>query len=394
MVILFDAGPASWPLLSRLRAALLIVSLRLAAVTGQRARLARLTARWRGRHDRRDLRALLPSLLLQVPAVPGLPSPPSWTGLQPVATVTDLNVAFLYPPKGEPAAVLKVARTPRAAQELRAQRLVLSSLASCPVLAGWDSVLPKVLMHRDDEEHTLTVETFLGNTDLANRLAAEPSRADRALVQALGKIHELHRLTGRIEQVSDDHLRQWVDAPLHQLRESCEALTPSSLPAVAEIGAMLRAALTGTRMLVSWTHGDFTPANILIDDGDRVSGIIDWGGARRCWPAPLDSCLLLMSASCHRDGIELGEVVRRALSDGGLPARERQLLARLPGPRSEEAAPDEIDERALVLLSWLHHVAELWRKCELYRESRVWWAFNGEPVLRAVADMRQTAGRT
>jgi O-antigen/teichoic acid export membrane protein len=391
--------PAMKPPRSRRHVALLVGGMRVAAALGQRERLSRLAAWRRERHGHRELQALLPALLSEVPAVPGQAPPYTWTSVAPVGTVTDLSVAFLSPPGYGPAAVLKVAQTGRAAGELRAQRVTLGGLSSDPALARWRALLPRVLLHRDDGVHALVVETFLPGTDLATRLSAGADRDDNvddaAVAAALDSINQLHQLTGRTELVNDDHLRRWVDAPLDQLRESCAALTPPLLATVDELGATLRRALAGAHMPVSWTHGDFTPANVLISGGGReVSGIVDWGGARRGQPSPIDSYLLLLCACCYREGLELGEIVCRMLLGGGLPSRDRDLLAKASGRRTCEPSGDPIDERVLILLAWLHHVAELRRKCGLYRENGVWWAFNGAPVLRAAAGMSQEVGRT
>ncbi|MCA1676732.1 MAG: glycosyltransferase, partial [Actinobacteria bacterium] len=70
---------------------------------------------------------------------------------------------------------------------------------------------------------------------------------------------------------------------------------------------------------------------------------------------------------------------------GGLPERQRRLLDQICPPPPSELRHDILNERVIILLAWLHHVAELRRKCNLYREHRVWWTLNVEPVLRAFA---------
>jgi hypothetical protein len=36
-------------------------------------------------------------------------------------------------------------------------------------------------------------------------------------------------------------------------------------------------------------------------------------------------------------------------------------------------------------LTWLHHAADLWRKCATHPNHHTWWATNVAPVLDAVA---------
>ena len=46
---------------------------------------------------------------------------------------------------------------------------------------------------------------------------------------------------------------------------------------------------------------------------------------------------------------------------------------------------ERIDERVAILLTWLHHVADLWRKRATHPNHHIWWATNVAPVLDAVA---------
>jgi hypothetical protein len=46
---------------------------------------------------------------------------------------------------------------------------------------------------------------------------------------------------------------------------------------------------------------------------------------------------------------------------------------------------ERIDERVAILLTWLHHVVDMWRKCATHPNHHIWWAANMAPVLDAVA---------
>jgi O-antigen/teichoic acid export membrane protein len=354
-------------------------------VNALRRRFGRPVMWLRKRRVGEELRALLPGLLPAVPTVAFGPEPNTWNSVQPVRTVTDVRVAFLAPHRGAPAAVLKFARTSSASLELRAQRDALAVLLADPRLVDWRTLLPRVLAFRDDGYESLSIETFLTRTDLATVLTRHPDEQERVVANALRSITGLHRQTGHVGLVSNDQLRRWVDEPLGHLREMCRVSNPALLTAVARLGESLRDSLTDRRVLVSWTHGDFTPGNVLLtDNGDRVAGIVDWGGARPDQLSILDSYLMLLASLRCREGRELGAIVLRLLRAGSLPDRERRLLdqvcVRLPG----EPSPDVLDERVLILLTWLHHVATLRRKCDVYRRNRIWWTLNVEPVLRAM----------
>jgi O-antigen/teichoic acid export membrane protein/GT2 family glycosyltransferase len=343
-------------------------------------------ARWRARCARRELAALLPGLLPTVPALAGRPDPTTWITVRPIPTVTDLTVALLSCEGGSPVAVLKVAHSPEAARELRTQHDALAVLHTDPRLVGWRELLPQVIEFREEENLSLVLETFLPATDLATLLSRQPHSLERVMANVLESVAQLHHRTGHLEVVDHSHLQRWVDQPLESLREMCQALEPASVQGVKRLGQTLRGSLTGRRVLVSWTHGDFTPSNVLLAaDSERVSGIVDWGGARHGQLAVLDSYLMLLAVACQAEGREFGVIVTRLLRAGGLPEPQRRLLDQAGAPLPSDTRHDVLDERAIILLTWLHHVAELPHKCALYREHRVWWGLNVEPVLRAFA---------
>ena len=341
----------------------------------------------RERRIRDELRGLLPDLLPTIPAHPCHPDPITWTSVQPIRiTDPDLTVAFLSPGQGPPAGVLRVARTPLAACELRAHHEALTELSGDPRLAGWHHLLPDALLFREDGGPPLAVDAYRPATDLARVLTRSPHRFEAALGAALAAISPLHQHTGQITVVNHTHLEQWVDRPLEELRRMCQTLAPVHLATVEHLGVLLHQALAGQRVAVSWTHGDFTPANVLFD-GVQVSGIVDWGGARRDRPAVIDGYLMLITARCQVERRPLGPIVVRLLRAGGLGQREHDLLEQFWVFRDRAIGRELLPQRALILLTWLHHLAELSRRYERIREHRIWWMLNAEPVLQAITTL-------
>ena len=150
---------------------------------------------------------------------------------------------------------------------------------------------------------------------------------------------------------------------------------------------MLRQALVGWRMPVSWTHGDYTPGNVRVA-GVRgpVTGIVDWGGARPGQPALIDEYLMILTVSCLVERADLGAVVAERLRAGGLSDRERNALrAARDQADADFGHRERIDERIAILLTWLHHAADLCRNCATHPNHQTWWATNVAPVLDAVA---------
>ena len=341
------------------------------------ARFVGLRLRRLRRSNRRGRPEFPDFVLPPTTADPGQP----WSTLRPVTTVSDVAVGLLCRPDGEPAAVLKVARAPAGSAELRSQDRMLTAIAEDPRLTSWAETAPRSMGYSTSGTSTVTLESYVPDLDLLTVLAEHPERADELMASALEIIGTLHRRTGSVVEVTDHHLEEWVDVPLAVLRTGIARMAPSLTESLDRVGSLIRGALRGQRILVSWTHADLTPENVRVTaERDSVSGIIDWGGAKESGPAFLDAFLLTLSVSRGLEHRELGALVTRRLRSGGLDDRERALIRRWSAGQHGDAVGSE---PAAVLLTWLTHVSEVLRKCGTYRRNTFWWAANVVPVLRA-----------
>ena len=311
----------------------------------------------------------------------------------PGELVGDMAVVVLRPEQGPHAAVLKVARGPVRATQLRTQRRVLAELAIHQGLnEEWREVLPRILAFDERRDATVSVESYRPGIDLAEVLARHPDRVEELTAAALSAIAPLHRRTATFVIVDNVCLlRRWVIEPLADLTDMCRRLDPGLVPEVDRLGKMLRQALIGWRMPVSWTHGDYTPGNVRVAGMQGpVTGIVDWSGARPGQLALIDEYLMILTASYLVERSDLGRVVAERLRAGGLSDRERNAL-RAARDRADadiglhDHINESIDERVAILLTWLHHVADLWRKRATHPNQHIWWTTNVAPVLDAVA---------
>jgi Phosphotransferase enzyme family len=307
----------------------------------------------------------------------------------PTELVSDTAAFVLRPEQGPPAAVLKVARGLLGAAELRTQRRVLAELAIHWGLdEEWRELLPRILAFDERTDSTVSMESYRPGIDLADVLARHPNRFEELTAAALSAITPLHRRTATFIVVDNVCLlRRWVVEPLAGLTDMCRRLDPGLVPELGRLGTMLRQALVGWRMPVSWTHGDYTPGNVRVAGVQGpVTGIVNWGGARPGQPALIDEYLMILTASCQVQRADLGTVVTERLRAGGLTDRERNALrAARDRPDADIGDRERIDERVAILLTWLHRAADLWRKCDTHPNHHIWWATNVAPVLDAVA---------
>jgi len=306
---------------------------------------------------------------------------------------SDTTVVLLRPEQGPPAAVLKVARGALRAAELSTQRRVLAEFAIHQGLdEEWRQLLPRILAFDDRANETVSVESYRPGIDLAEALTHCPERAEELTAAALGAIAPLHRRTASFVVVDNvSLLRRWVINPLACLMDVCRRLGPRLAPEVDRLGTVLRQALVGRRMPMSWTHGDYTPGNVRVAEVQGpVTGIVDWGGARPGQPALIDEYLMILTASCLVERDDLGTIVTERLRAGGLSNRERNALRAAHDRQDADTGDSErvdepVDERVAILLTWLHHVVNVWRKRATSPNHHIWWATNVAPVLDAVA---------
>ena len=302
-------------------------------------------------------------------------------------------VRMVGPEQGPPAAVLKEARGVLGAAELRTQRRVLAELAIHPRLdEQWRELLPRILAFDERPNATASLESYRPGIDLAEMLARHPNRVEELTAAALSAIAPLHGRTATFVVVDNVCLlRRWVIEPLAELTDMCQRLDPGLVPEVGRLGTILRQTLVGRRMPVCWTHGSYTPGNVRVAGMQGpVTGIVDWGGARPGQLALIDEYLMILTASCQVERADLGTVVTERLRAGGLSDRERHALRGARGRRDADIGDREridgrVDERVAILLTWLHHTADLWRKWATHPNQHIWWATNVAPVLDAVA---------
>ena len=218
------------------------------------------------------------------------------------------------------------------------------------------------------------VESAVPGVDAARLLEVGADR-EEVLQSITGAIGELHRLT-RTELVVDQAtLCDWVDEPLAALeRYAARAKRATRLAAGLErLNAELRSALIGQHVIACSVHGDYVPANIVLDPDDlKVSGILDWESARACDLPALDLAQLILAVRMLVRRREFGEVVLDALA-AGWTEDEQVLLANVPD--------GSLPARELVLLAWLRHTASMLTKAPSYADNWLWTRANLEPVL-------------
>lgn len=203
----------------------------------------------------------------------------------------------------------------------------------------------------------------------------------------------IHRRTSQMDTISDKWLSQWIDTPAKSLETLMGTMLTSRRrrTAITNLVAVQRDFWKGKEISLGWSHGDFSPGNILFSsantDLDRsgrrilVEGIIDWDRARPNAPLSLDLCHLALTVRMLSKGEELGLIVRQLLSAPSWSLQETEWLSGAAELELHHSMSQPEAIRALVGLTWLHHVSSNIEKSRRYENSRLWIASNVDWVL-------------
>jgi serine/threonine protein kinase len=307
---------------------------------------------------------------------------PAWKGQQVLSTVTDITVVTLGPEGGAAQALLKLAKSEKAAADLKRQSQVLSSLQADPRLDGWHSLLPGLIAEGRLDDQYYVVETRLPGVD-ARSLLRPPELRDRMLASASLAIGDLHRRTASILEVDSGFLTKWVDNRLSIVREVLASPNEQNYytDRLNRLAEELYWSFSGRKAPVGWIHGDFGPGNILVTpNGEKVLGVVDWGLASPEDLPLLDLVHLLLSARMYIQDRELGDVIRQLLDEGDWTKEEKVCL---DGGLS--LFPTEpMDMRAPILLAWLRHIASNLTKSPHYAKHWLWITRNVKGVLESL----------
>jgi aminoglycoside phosphotransferase (APT) family kinase protein len=336
-----------------------------------------------GRGQRaRAISTILPGVRAAIPHQPDLPPPAEWTAVQPVPTIADRMVFAMGPPGQHPVAIVKIAQKGDAASNLERETATIRALQADARLGEWRTLLPLVLATGEQDDDVYRAERLLPGTPATRLLSAgtDRQRLQRSMAEAIGILHHQTATTCRIDVT---RLRSWVYEPIDTLLE-LSAFRPgwsNFRPAIGRMRSNLGEELLDQSVALSWIHGDYWPANVLVaDDGQTITGIIDWDLAEPAGLPLLDIMHLIVTMRMMERRQEMGVVVSALLRDQDWTPEEEALLASawatLPGSR--------ISTRQVLLLAWLRHVDHTRTKARRFGGPILWESQNVERVLEVL----------
>jgi aminoglycoside phosphotransferase len=349
--------------------------------------MGRLRSHWRRRrHQDRIAQAagMLPELTARMQAHGQFADAHLWVVQKQLASINDVSVVAVGAKGGAPVALLKIAHSPSARESLDKHASVLERLNMDPRLKDWSVHLPKILATGQAEEPACLIESRLPGAT-ASQFAASPhprKLMQHAAVEAIGV---LHRITAQEVTLDEAWLKQWVGEPArriaaHMAGDVDAAFLARSLEQLVE---EINARLSGRQAIVSWTHGDYSLENILLDkDGRHVIGILDWDRAAPNGLPRIDIVLLILSSLMQVRNRELGDIVSELLAKNTWGLDAAALMEKVEA----DTRAGDFGLEVLVLLCWLNHVDANLQKSDRYTGSRIWKAKNIASVLHQLPE--------
>ncbi|WP_328666729.1 aminoglycoside phosphotransferase family protein [Streptomyces sp. NBC_00322] len=291
-------------------------------------------------------------------------------------TFPQTNLLVFRLQRGTWAVLVKHPRNERAADGLAREWEVLRQLAADDRLDPWRQLLPQPVGYRPDGPARMLAQGWLAGVPADHLVPHRPQDLQRTVTAALSFLAELRLASGH-RQPAAERADEWAKPQLQILStEIGWCRTGAGAQGLEALRRRLDEGLAGAVLTEAWTHGDFHPGNVLLnEDRTRVTGVYDWGNARTDGPSEIDACAFVLTVRQALSGRPLGRLVAEALRADGLPAADRALLA------SAAVDPDGGDPAVLPLLTWLWHVASNVQKSPQFGRSRWWVAHTVAPVL-------------
>jgi O-antigen/teichoic acid export membrane protein len=305
-------------------------------------------------------------------------SPQNWQLGDLIAGKSDSIVIDFKNLDGGAGALLKAADSVAGRSQLIHQTEVLARLHADTRLGEWRRLVPTIERAGHFGGSYCLVESRLpGERGVGALYDLTRTRAFRS--SAIATISQFHRLTARPVVAGEPQLDRWVHQPMSEV---AAALPRTHRAAALQLADQLADRVRGALVPSGWTHGDYTPDNVLTNEVGQVVAVVDWCQADEYGMSLLDVIgFHLVATFMVTRGAELGAVVVERLTD--LRPDDHQLLART----QRMLGGDVLDSRVLMVLGWLQHVAHNIEKSPQFAANPLWVRRNLVPVVQGAPEL-------
>jgi hypothetical protein len=205
------------------------------------------------------------------------------------------NVIVRVGPDARSGGLLKISDSAYGRTELERQTSILQAMHADSRLGSWRQLLPRVIAAGPVGDAYCVLETRLPADDRPVDLS-EPDLRARFETSAISAIFELSRSTADHVAVTPRDIDRWVREPMSRVRTMAG---DGDRRILGLMEGVLAAQIAGRRVAIGWVHGDYHPANILCDLDGSVVGIVDWCAAQGDGMVVLDVVNLILLAWLH-----------------------------------------------------------------------------------------------
>ncbi|MCP3854261.1 MAG: oligosaccharide flippase family protein [Actinomycetia bacterium] len=259
--------------------------------------------------------------------------------------------------------IVKVALSDAAARSLLRHGEALVDLHAQAAGTTVDMMVPTLIETGECAGHRFVVESVCPGQPA---LAADHS----SLVAIAAAVERVHHLTTATRYVDDAATLDLVGDPIATL--ASDPRLRSRHDSLDRLGALLRGALAGRRLVVARTHGDCWTGNAMVETAPgfvEVTGLIDWEDSRAQGVPDTDFAHLWLAAQGEHIGRTTAAAIR---ADDPVPIFA-DLGVHPPNPH----LPLDVT----VLLAWLGHVTAGLSRVSRFGLGRFWLTNNVDPVL-------------
>ena len=313
-----------------------------------------------------DARSVVPAALASLPG-----SADAWT-IERASQGGGGISAFVVRSRTGERLMVKAAKSESGHASLLRAAEAQRSIAGIEGLGAWRATVPALRSDGQAGAWRFVVETALTGRALTLPAPTDPGW-DSAISAAVRGIGELHDRTASTHPGTDRRAR-WLDRRIDAATSLAAVVgrgDPGSdrdlLAGLERFAATVGPVVGTAHLSAGWIHGDYWPANILVDDAGAVSGIVDWDSAEPDELAAHDVFHLVLYARKLRRRQALGAVVADLL-EGSLDADEIGVLERASAP--------ELGLRSTALLYWLRFIEANLRRQPGLATSERWIASN------------------
>lgn len=311
----------------------------------------------------------VPQLVGASPQLTEIASANDWEIKQVYRSLSDMDVLWVGPRSDSFTVMLHLPRSQAAVESFEQQKKICSALSDDARLGKWRQLLPGTLYEGCFQGRPYWFEAQLPGINAA-KVMLETGKRRAVLQSATEAVKYLHRETAKEVKVDEHLLENWVLDPLHTIANSVLAHFHSrSRLFLDRVKEQLSDTLLGQHLMVSWIHGDYWPANILVDpDSCKVTGIIDWDLSQPMGLPSLDLVNLLVSTRQVEAGKELGEILVEILTLGAWREDEQELWEQA----RQVLNGNSLGIKESLLIFWIQHLSANLKKTQRYSINPVW----------------------